>query len=64
MDGYYDDNFGAWDNMCDEDNIEFYHTVQNESVVKTCQGCGQQVKIRPTYAYCNSCADMRERGGY
>ena len=63
MDGYYDDNFGAWEIRA-EDDVEFYHKIQGESVWKKCQGCGQQVKIRPTYAYCNSCADMRERGGY
>ena len=64
---YYDDNFGHWENMEDgnpdaEENREFYKQVQKESVYKKCQGCGQRVKLRPSYGYCNSCADKRERG--
>lgn len=59
---YYDDNFGHWDDMDDPDMVEFYHEVQRESVSKKCAGCGRRVKIRPDYAYCNSCADKRERG--
>lgn len=58
---YYDDNFGHYD-IEDEDDIEFYHQVQRESVLKTCDGCGRRVKLRPDYGYCNSCADKRERG--
>jgi rRNA maturation endonuclease Nob1 len=59
---YYDDNFGFYEIESDED-IEFYHRVQRESVRKKCRGCGKIVKIRPEYAYCNSCADKLERGG-
>lgn len=59
---YYDDNFGHW-NIDSEEDIEFYHSVQRESVLKKCEGCGRKVKLRPDYAYCNSCADIRERGG-
>jgi len=66
MAGYYDDNFGHWDGMGDDEDgeemREFYDKVQNESVEKVCQGCGRTVRIRPHYAYCNSCADARERG--
>jgi hypothetical protein len=58
---YYDDNFGHYE-IEDEDDVEFYHQVQRESVTKKCQGCGRKVKLRPDYAYCNSCADARERG--
>ena len=58
---YYDDNFGHYD-IEDEDDVEFYHQVQRESVLKTCDGCGRRVKLRPDYGYCNSCADKRERG--
>jgi len=64
---YHDDNFGDWDG-CDEwgpdgdDMRAFYEEVQAESVYKTCDGCGRTVKIRPSYGYCNSCADKRERG--
>ena len=62
MAGYYDENFGHWEDMDDEDNIAFYHQVQRESVEKKCQGCERIVRIRPDYAYCNSCADKIERG--
>lgn len=59
---YYDDNFGHWDDMDDPDMVAFYEQVQRESVEKTCEGCGARVRLRPTYAYCNACADARERG--
>lgn len=59
---YYDDNFGHWD-MADQDDRDFYRSVQRNSVTKTCKGCGRQVRILPHYAYCNSCADVIERGG-
>lgn len=64
MGGFYDDNFGHWDNMDDPDMQEFYDRVQRESVEKVCVDCGRRVKIRPEYECCNSCADMREGGGY
>jgi len=59
---YVDDNFGTWDIESPED-VEFYNTVQRESRVKKCQGCGRRVRLRPDYAYCNRCADTLERGG-
>jgi hypothetical protein len=62
MPGYYDDNFGWWEDMDDPDMVDFYRQVQSESIQKTCEGCGRTVKLRPDYAYCNSCADKRERG--
>jgi len=58
---YYDDNFGNYDIESEED-IEFYHQVQEESVQKVCKGCGRRVRIRYDYAYCNSCAEKIERG--
>jgi hypothetical protein len=58
---YYDENFGHWEIESEED-IEFYKQVQKESVVKKCAGCGRKVKLRPDYAYCNSCATKREQG--
>lgn len=58
---YYDDNFGHWE-IEDEEDIEFYHLVQKESVWKKCQGCGRMVKIMPKYAYCDSCATKIEQG--
>jgi len=62
MTTYYDDNFGCWDDMDDEDTRAFYFQVQRESVTKECKGCGKTVQLRPDYAYCNSCADKIERG--
>ena len=60
---YIDDNFGAWTG-CDEDESvrRFYFEVQRKCVEKECLGCGRKVSILPKYAYCNSCADKRERG--
>lgn len=62
MAGYYDDNFGFYENMDEPEMTEFYDQVQRESVDKECQGCGRHVRIRPDYAYCNSCAERIERG--
>lgn len=58
---YCDDNFGTYE-IEDEGDVEFYNQVQAESVTKTCEGCGRKVKLRPDYAYCNSCATKREQG--
>jgi hypothetical protein len=60
----YDDNFGHWDDDGDEETAEFYEQVQRESVLKTCAHCGRQVRLRPEYYICNSCADAEERGGF
>lgn len=59
---YYDDNFGHWEDMDDPDMRDFYDQVQRESVWKECEKCGREVKLRPGYAICNSCADAIERG--
>lgn len=59
---YYDDNFGHWEDMDDPDVREFYFRVQEQSVKKTCEGCGQTVMLLPGYGYCDSCATKRERG--
>jgi hypothetical protein len=59
---YYDDNFGEYD-IQDEEDLEFYHRVQNESVEKVCECCGRTVRLRPDYGICNSCAEILERGG-
>lgn len=61
MTSYYDSNFGHWD-IEDQDDIDFYHKVQRNSVQKECRGCGNTVSLMPQYAYCNSCADKIERG--
>lgn len=62
MSGYYDDNFGFWEDMDDPDMRDFYHQVQRESVEKTCVLCGRKVRLRPDYDKCNSCCDKLERG--
>lgn len=65
MAAYYDDNFGAWEDMHDPDMVEFYHQVQRENVKKTCCDCGRTVWLRPDYCRCNACADIIEHtGGY
>ena len=61
MPGFYDDNFGWYEIESDED-VEFYHQVQAESVEKECQRCGRLVRLRPDYGICNTCADAIERG--
>jgi hypothetical protein len=62
MPTYIDDNFGHYEDMWDPENVEFYHSVQRQSRLKTCEGCGKIVRLLPHYGYCNSCADKRERG--
>ena len=61
MKSYYDDNYGHYEIESEED-IEFYHRTQRQSVRKKCQGCGRMVKIKPEYGYCNSCAEKIEQG--
>jgi len=61
MTSYYDENFG-WYEIESQEDIDFYHKVQEESIEKKCEGCERIVHIRPHYAYCNSCADKIERG--
>lgn len=62
MPGYYDDNFGFWEEMDDPDMRDFYDRVQRESVEKTCVICGRKVRLRPDYDKCNSCCEKLERG--
>jgi rRNA maturation endonuclease Nob1 len=61
MPSYYDENFG-WYDIESEEDVEFYHQMQAESVMKECDGCGRTVKLRRDYGYCNSCATKLERG--
>jgi len=58
---YWDDNYGEYEIESQED-IDFYHETQKQSVWKKCQDCGRRVKIKRDYAICNSCATKRERG--
>jgi hypothetical protein len=62
MPSYYDENFG-WYEIESQDDVDFYFEVQRQSKSKKCKGCGRMVKIRPEYAYCNSCSTTIERGG-
>ena len=62
MPAYYDNNYGFYE-IHDQDDIDFYHQTQRESVWKKCKSCGKRVKIKRDYAICNSCADRLERGG-
>ena len=65
MSGYYDDNFGHWDDMEDPENVDFYRYVQSRSVLKVCSICECEVRIMPQYDKCNDCADRIESGmGY
>ena len=59
---YYDDNFGTWDGMEDDDMRDFYQRVQDTNIIKECLGCERTVSIQPQYGYCNTCADKREKG--
>ena len=60
MAGYYDDNFGCWEGMEDEEMVDFYFQVQRTNVEKVCRCCGRTVMLRPEYDLCGSCADMGE----
>ena len=62
MPTHFDDNFGTWSDMDDPDMRSFYNHVQKTNIKKECSGCSRMVNIQPHYAYCNSCADKRERG--
>ena len=59
---YYDDNFGHWEGMQDEEAIRYYKYIQQTNVEKECNKCGRMVSIQPQYAICNSCAERLERG--
>jgi hypothetical protein len=45
---YYDDNFGCYE-IRDQDDVDFYHQMQRQSVRKKCQGCGRmQTGVGPS----------------
>ena len=46
----------------DPDMKDFYFQTQATNKLKECEGCGNQVRIQPNYAYCNACATKRESG--
>ena len=62
MSGYYDDNFGHWDNMDDPDMRRFYKQVQDSNVEKVCSICGNPVMLQPHYDKCDSCCRRIESG--
>ena len=61
MPSYVDDNFGNYE-IRDHEDRAFYRDVQRRSVEKACEGCGRIVRLLKEYAYCNRCAERRERG--
>jgi Zn finger protein HypA/HybF involved in hydrogenase expression len=63
MASYYDDNFGHYTIETEED-IEFYHEVQRQSVKTTCRQCDGVFMLKRGYDLCNRCADEMERGWY
>ena len=60
---YYDDNFGEWEGMDEEENREFYRSVARRSVWKKCCDCGKRVKILPEYCRCDACCRLIVSGG-
>ena len=66
MSRYYDDNYGLWNEPeCEEDRIEkekFRKQVQQDSEMKICVLCDQEVWLRREYDKCNSCMEKLERG--
>ena len=59
MTGYYDSNYG-WVEVHDEEDLEWYHSIQSRSVEKTCRVCRRKVMLLPNYSTCDSC--MRAMG--
>lgn len=62
MTTYYDDNFGHWHDMDDEEMVDFYHRTQRHNVKKVCVDCGRTVYIKKDYECCNRCANDRLLG--
>ena len=62
MTNFYDDNFGKWENMDEQENRDFYDSVHRRSVWTECTVCGKRVKLLPGYDKCNACADALENG--
>ncbi|MGB7976950.1 MAG: hypothetical protein WCF81_21955 [Roseiarcus sp.] len=57
----YEDNFGFWDIDGQEEQAFFDH-VQRESLPKTCDRCGQRVRLLPSKTLCASCVAALECG--
>ena len=58
---FIDDNFGVY-NIESEEDVDWYHEVQMDSVWKKCERCGRRVKLRKSYGTCNDCMEKLERG--
>ena len=56
-----DSNYGHY-GMTEHDVQDFYREVQSRSEWKTCQGCGDEVKLLPQYNICDTCATKLENG--
>ena len=56
----YDECYGWY--WVDEEDMDQYLRANDGYVEKTCEGCGRKVRIKPDYAYCDSCATRIEHG--
>jgi hypothetical protein len=56
-----EDDEEEFDDLDDEAAAERYY--QSTLVDRKCQGCGRHFLGRPDHGFCDSCADIRERGG-
>lgn len=60
-DDYEDeDDEPEWD---DDSDAAFERYYQSTLVDRKCQGCGRHFMGRPDHGFCDSCADIIERGG-
>ena len=57
----YEDNFGFWD-VGEQEEQAFFDHVQRESLPKTCDRCGQRVRLLPSKMLCASCVTALECG--
>lgn len=46
-----------------EGNVVWSKHYEGQFVDRVCDGCNSPFRGLPSYGYCNSCADIRERGG-
>jgi hypothetical protein len=52
------------DEIYDRDgNVVWSRHYEGAFVNRVCQGCDSTFKGMPDHGFCNSCADIRERGG-
>ncbi len=59
-----DDDFDEPEELYDpEGNVVWSASYEGQFVERTCVGCSEKFRGMPDHGYCNSCADIRERGG-